>query len=42
MEPVYMALGHAAAVAAHLPIFSKSAVQDIDCEKLCEVLIQDQ
>lgn len=40
MEPVFMILGQSAATAACLAIDEKTAVQDVPCEKLRELLIE--
>ena len=40
MEPVFMILGQSAAVAASIAIDKKQAVQDVDYEKLKDILIQ--
>jgi len=41
MEPVYMMLGQAAGNAAHLAIAGKSSVQNVDAQKLRELLLKE-
>ena len=41
MEPVYMMLGHAAGDAAHLAIINKTTVQNVDAQKLRQLLLKE-
>jgi hypothetical protein len=41
MEPVYMMLGHAAGIAAHLALASKTTVQNVDTQKARELLLKE-
>ena len=42
MEPVFMVLGQSASTAASLAVAHKTAVQDVDYEKLREQLLKDK
>jgi hypothetical protein len=41
MEPVFMVLGESAAIAASMAIDGKTSVQDINVQKLQEILKND-